>query len=253
MELRNTNRIVGGGLVALFAALLFAALTVFGVINSILGHVMLAGAWLVGCLLLCTELIPGKPNHQKAISCAALGLVVFAMDRGVVRLRPEAIALVSTATTAAPCENHDVQYVPPQGKAVRFESDYPIASELLCPSHGMSEQERLACLCPNRLPYTLRAMAPPKESNFETEITVTKTCTPLYKVRVFLRDVYSALGKELEASPYMPPVSKVVLTGGSMEYDRYSFMLNSTAPQDTIKVSVLTASGLRLVCVNQEN
>jgi hypothetical protein len=153
----------------------------------------------------------------------------------------------------APCEPHDVQYVPPKGKAIRFEGAYPIASEILCPSHGLSEDARIACLCPNRLQYILRAMPPPTDSNFETEITISKVCNPMYKVRVFLRDIYTNLGSVFEASPYMAPATHVGLTRGSFDYDKFSFLLNSTAPEDTFKTSVLSASGLRVVCVNQEN
>lgn len=154
---------------------------------------------------------------------------------------------------SVPCEPHDVQYVPPKGKAIRFEGMTPIASEALCPSNGMSDEARIACLCPNRVPYSLRAMPPPAGSNFETEITITKVCNPMYKIRVFLRDVYTQLGSVSEASPYMPPASHVSIMYGTFDFDRHSFLVSSSAPEDTFKVSVLTATGLRVICVNQEN
>ncbi len=160
---------------------------------------------------------------------------------------------ISASVKDKPCSPSDVQYVPPAGKAVRFDGANPIPSEVLCPSHGMTDEQRRNCLCPRLLPYTLRSMEPPKESNFETEITISKTCDPIYKARLFFRDVYSQLGSIFKASPYMPPASKVLMTRGDMEFDRYSVLLSSSAPQDTITTSIMSAGGLRLICVNQEN
>ncbi len=80
-------RVVGGGLAALFFALVIAALTVFGVINVVLGHVFMAFAWLVGVVLICTEILPGgRPKHQTWAICG-LGLIMVIGDAGMLKLK----------------------------------------------------------------------------------------------------------------------------------------------------------------------
>lgn len=63
-------RVVGGGLAALFFALIVAALAVFGVINVGLVHVFMFSAWAVGALLISSEIPPGgRPKHQILAVC----------------------------------------------------------------------------------------------------------------------------------------------------------------------------------------
>lgn len=87
METSSAKRIVAGGLVALFVALIVAALAVSGVINMTLGHVLMALAFVVGVLIIWTELIPAKPAHHKVAWTVALFVGMMAGDRGIVRLK----------------------------------------------------------------------------------------------------------------------------------------------------------------------
>jgi len=101
----RVSRVVSGGLGALFCALIFGALTVFGVINMTLGHVLMSCAWIVGSLLIVTEVIPGKRSRHKVISVCGLAIVLFFGDRAIVvyvksHERPEAGQVpIATPTT----------------------------------------------------------------------------------------------------------------------------------------------------------
>ena len=83
----RVGRVVGGGLLALFVALVLGALTVFGVNNIGLGHLLLFLAWAVGAILISTELMARKTAKQKI--SAVLGLLLFflGLDWGILKLK----------------------------------------------------------------------------------------------------------------------------------------------------------------------
>jgi hypothetical protein len=156
--------------------------------------------------------------------------------------------------SAQPCVSDTAPYVPPRkGNLVRFEDTFLVPSRVLCPPNGMTDEARIACLCPNRLPYKLRAMPAPEDGNFETEITISKVCNPMYKVRLFFRDMYYKGGSVLSAAPHNGGAPGVSLLRGLFEDDKYSISLSSTAPEDSFQTSLVTTGGLRIVCINQEN
>jgi hypothetical protein len=153
-----------------------------------------------------------------------------------------------------PCIPDTVTFVPPKDhKLVRYDDTFTVPSYVMCPPHGMTEEARIGCLCPSRLPYALKALPAPKDGNYETEITVTKTCTHLFKVRLFFRDVYSVAGSIFSASPYIGKTPGVILARGLFEDDKWSVAMTSTAPEDSFTTSLITSTGLRVLCVNQEN
>ncbi len=95
------SRVVGGGLIALFCALIIAALTFFGVINTTVGHACMALAWVVGSLLICTEILPGKPTRRKVWSVIGLAVVILVGDRSIVRMKAHEDKLAHSAQSAA--------------------------------------------------------------------------------------------------------------------------------------------------------
>jgi hypothetical protein len=84
---RKLVRILGGGLAALFFGFLIAALSFFGVIPMTLGHICLLLAWLVGTVLISTQIIPGRPVRHKRWMSAGLGTILLVLDIGIVELK----------------------------------------------------------------------------------------------------------------------------------------------------------------------
>jgi hypothetical protein len=142
----------------------------------------------------------------------------------------------------------DPKYPAPKGPLVRMEGQVEQASISMC--QGMSEAERIACLCPSPLQYSLRALDPPNDNNYSTEIDIRKSNRPFYRLRIFARTTMEArYGYSL--APPIGEHSSAAL--GIMTYDPFSLTLTSSAPEDEFKIQVHTAEGLRLWCVNQEN
>lgn len=83
----GVSRVVGGSLVALLFALLTSALALSGVVSPMLGHICMFLAWVVGALLISTEAIPGRPAQRKVWSVAILGVIVLAVDIGILKLK----------------------------------------------------------------------------------------------------------------------------------------------------------------------
>lgn len=76
----HLSRVLAGGLFALFFGLLIQAFAVFGVITMTSGHIFMFLAWIVGALLIITEIIPGKPARHKVASVIVLGVVLLGGD-----------------------------------------------------------------------------------------------------------------------------------------------------------------------------
>jgi len=81
----SATRVIAGGLFALFCALVIAALAVFGVINMLLGHLLMFLAAVVGTLIICTEIIPSRPPRHKVISTLILCLLLGVGDAAIVK------------------------------------------------------------------------------------------------------------------------------------------------------------------------
>lgn len=77
--------IFAGGLFALFTALLVAALTVFGIISMILGHMFMLAAAIVGMAIIWTEVFPAKKPKHKFVSSLILVLVFGIADYAIVK------------------------------------------------------------------------------------------------------------------------------------------------------------------------
>jgi hypothetical protein len=86
-KIAGTSRVVSGGFVALLLALLVSALSLFGIVSVTLGHIYICLAWVVGVLLISTEVMPGRPARHKVWSIAILGVVVLAIDIGILKLK----------------------------------------------------------------------------------------------------------------------------------------------------------------------
>lgn len=86
-KMTRVSRVVGGCVVTLLLALLTSALALFGIVNAILGHICMFLAWVVGALLISTEVMPGRPAQRKVLSIAILGVIVLAVDTGILKLK----------------------------------------------------------------------------------------------------------------------------------------------------------------------
>jgi hypothetical protein len=172
--------------------------------------------------------------------------------RRLVALAVVAVLLAVVGRAAIPVtkvtRHADAPYVPPKGPLLKHEGYVPVASQLLCP--GLPDEARAACLCPRPLKFTLNALASPPDNNYATEMVITTPREPMYRVRVFLRDTISDADL-LGAAPHQGKgVSNSVWTA---EFDRYSFGATSSAPQEVFRVKLLSATGIRVICANQEN
>ena len=139
------------------------------------------------------------------------------------------------------------KYSHPKGPAMRADVTAPTPSRLLC--QGLSEEAETQCLCPRSLPYELTALAPPSDDNYATQMTITAKREPMYRLRIFARTQMRS-GK-ISASPYSE--GKAALSVMEMDYDPYSLVMNSSAPQNEFTLEVHSAEGLRLKCINQDN
>jgi hypothetical protein len=86
--MNNLNRVISGGLFALFVVLICEALTLFGVISVFAGHIVVLSAWLVGSFMVATEVIPGKKVTHKGVSILCLGMVLLALDLWALHVKP---------------------------------------------------------------------------------------------------------------------------------------------------------------------
>ena len=84
---RSVSRVISGSVFALFVALVFGALTLFGVISIAAGHIAMLGAWAVGSIFIATELIPGKPPAHKSAAIIFLGATLLLCDVWAVHLK----------------------------------------------------------------------------------------------------------------------------------------------------------------------
>lgn len=141
----------------------------------------------------------------------------------------------------------DPLYAAPTGPLVRFDGSAVPASLSMC--QGMPDAAQIDCLCPSPLDYSLKALPTPRDNNYSTEIDIKKVDRPIYRLRIFSRTFFGSHG----AFQLFPPMNHSSAFLGELEYDRYSYILSSTAPEDEFKLEVHTSEGLRLKCINQDN
>ena len=166
------------------------------------------------------------------------------------------VALVLLGRSSWP-DNHrtlptiaDPRYAPTKNKAVRVDAQLEPPSNQMCT--GMPDDDRIQCLCPRLVPYSIEALPPPDSDNYAALLTIRSPREPMYKIRVFLRGVFS------EAITVFPNEEMLKnqhfsIIHGFMDYDRYSFIVQSTAPQAVFKVKLLSSTGPRVICINQVN
>lgn len=145
----------------------------------------------------------------------------------------------------------DPLYPRPSNKLVRVDGDTPLASGILCPT-SMPDQDRISCLCPNLVPYRLEALPTPPSDNYATLLTLDGPRQPIYKVRLFFRDVFSH-SEVVYPTSEMAKMYHFSFGQVSMDYDRYSLVVQSTAPQQSFKLKMFSSTGLRVICANQIN
>src|SRR5437016_10690286 len=101
------SSVAAGGLFALFVGLLIQALTIFGVLTVITGHIFMFLAFLVGALIIATEMLPLKPARHKVVSIALLLFVLVTIDVlcAVYGPRPSPCVDINAATTQLGSQN----------------------------------------------------------------------------------------------------------------------------------------------------
>lgn len=216
----------------------------------------------LGIILLCLGFVwfvrishwTHKWSRKKQIMLSAIAVTVlctvslpqFIAQWRTEHLRPESPKLKGEKP-CTPKDPHD-SYIPPKGPLVRFDGGPFMPSQFMC--LGLSDEARFACLCPRPLAFTVEPMPAPKDDNYENLLTINEKCDPMYRVRVFLRDMFSNLNL-LETYPF--GVGETGAATMHEDADRYSFEINSSAPQSRFKVAIKSSRGLRVICVNQIN
>jgi micrococcal nuclease len=148
---------------------------------------------------------------------------------------------------AVPPGAREPKYTPPKGPGIRVEGQIPVPSTKMC--LGLSERAEIECLCPRPLTYTLQSLPPPSDNNYATELTIKAVREPIYRLRVFSRTQIS-YATLTETWPHDKQAASFL---ERMEYDLYSIVMHSSAPQKRYKAIFHTAEGLRIKCINQEN
>lgn len=74
------SRVLAGGLFALFFGAIMQALAGYGVITTTSGHLFMLFAWVIGVLIITTEIIPGRPTKHKLLWIIGLGVVLLCVD-----------------------------------------------------------------------------------------------------------------------------------------------------------------------------
>jgi hypothetical protein len=131
----RVSRVVGGGLVALFAALLLGALTVFGIINVNLGHLLLFLAWVVGAIFISTELMRGKTAKHKTLAVVGLLLFFLVADWEILKLK----RLQDTPSQAIQQTLHDSEEEPKVTPVAPQPENRPTPSNPVSPVAQLTE------------------------------------------------------------------------------------------------------------------
>ncbi len=200
------------------------------------------------------KVVVGLPWQVQALSyIGVLGIAFFLAWIGVKAARTASqdlarliVADFKAMTTPKPAPP-DPNYPTPNNPLVRMEGNAVPPSMAMC--QGMPDAAQTACLCPSPLDYSLKALPTPSDNNYSTEIDIRKVERPIYRLRIFSRTILGSTGP----IQVIPPLSHSSAFLGKMDYDPYSFIMSSTAPEDEFKLEVHTSEGLRLKCINQDN
>jgi len=184
-----------------------------------------------------TEIIKNRKRKRIAFGATFLACVAVL---AVLTMWPSLMSLFAAS--------QDVKYVPPKGRLIAMQGNVPVPSSQMCT--GLPEAQEIQCLCPRPLKYELAALSPPSDTNFSTELTIHAVREPMYRLRVFARTAIVFTGP-LFASPHDEDRTATVVQ--RMDYDPYSIVIRSSAPQELFKIELHTPEGLRIKCVNQEN
>jgi hypothetical protein len=143
----------------------------------------------------------------------------------------------------------ELQYPPPKGPLIRVDGNTPLASSQMC--LGLSGEQLLSCFCPRQLDYSLKALAPPQDDNYATEMAITQPPDQFQHLRVFLR----ATASSVHLIQVVPDdkTQNSVTTLGLMDYDRASFVIQSTARKILYKVVMHSSEQMHVICVSYEN
>ena len=142
----------------------------------------------------------------------------------------------------------DPKYPPSQNPLVRMEGTAVPASNQMCT--GLQGDDRIKCLCPDPMKYTLSALPTPSDNNYATELQVKKGKRPFYHLRAFARTMIDVRHGWNIVPPLEGHGSAAL---GVFDYDPYTFTLTSTYPLDQFNIEVRSAEGLRLYCINEIN
>jgi len=130
----HISRVVAGGLFALFFGLLIQALSLLGVITTASGHIFMFFCWLVGALLIVTEIIPGKPARHKVAWVILLGVGLLGVDLMAIMKGPAGATQEKAAFTPSPQPSMSV--APSQTPATPTQS--PVLNPAQSPSPSPS-------------------------------------------------------------------------------------------------------------------
>jgi hypothetical protein len=154
------------------------------------------------------------------------------------------------APISAPAMPKETEYPSPKNKGQRVDVQLEPASSQMCV--GLADSERIKCLCPRPVRYSLEPLPPPDTDNYAGLLTIRSPREPMYKVRVFLRAVFSEAVTTYPTDE-MLQTEHFSIAHGFMAYDPFSFVIQVTKPQKLLKIKVTSSTGPRVICVNQEN
>lgn len=157
---------------------------------------------------------------------------------------------VNTPIPARQQRTVDPKYPVPGNKLLRFDGQVEPPSSQMC--LGLADAERIACLCPRPATYSLEPLATPSTDNYAAMLSVSSMIEPMNKIRVFLRAPFS-MATTTYPTEEMGKSGHFSILHGFMDYDRSSFFVQSSAPQELFKIEVRSSMGPRVICVNQEN
>jgi hypothetical protein len=175
-----------------------------------------------------------------AFAVAVLLFVVW----GVLEFRSRKAEAIRTAPSVGP-----PVYPSPKSPGIKVDATVPIASSQMC--LGLSDEQQNYCFCPRSLAYELKSLPAPEGKNYATEITITQPRERFQRIRVFLRAPIS-VANLTEVVPD-DKIEKSITNLETMDYDKFSFLISSTAPKISYKVVVLSSEQLRLRCISYQN
>jgi hypothetical protein len=141
------------------------------------------------------------------------------------------------------------QYPAPKGPGIRVDATAPIPSSQMC--LGLTDEEQTPCFCPRQLSFTITALSPPSDNNYSTEMTITQPPEQFQRIRVFLRAPIS-VANLVDVVPNDNDAHSVT-TLGLLDYDKFSFVIQSSAPKMSYKIVMNSSEQMRIRCVSYQN